>query len=365
MKVLQITTHFNVGGITNYILTLSRALAGKDIQTVVFSSGGDMEAELSKSGIPHRKVGIKTKFELAPKVIAAGFKAAAIIKNENIDIIHAHTRVSQVAAAIASRFTGVPYVTTCHGYFKKRLRGILDTWGMKVIAISGAVRKHLEADLGVDAGRIALIYSGVDAAKFSHGYSQDEIISAKRSLGLKGGPVIGAIGRLSPVKGHEFLLRAMKDIIAAKPGAQCLIIGDGEERSRLESLAGSSGIDSSVKFVESCPDTHKYLSLMDVFIFPSIKEGLGIALLEALAAGRACVASRIGGIENIIEDGRNGLLVGVADPAAIAAAVKTLLGDEGLRKRMGAEGRALVAAKFTLDSMAVKIAELYRETVKR
>ena len=102
---------------------------------------------------------------------------------------------------------------------------------------------------------------------------------------------------------------------------------------------------------------------MDVFVFTSVKEGLGIALLEALAAGKACVASDIGGIGNIIKDGYNGLLVGVGDTAAISMAVLRLLEDDKARREMGSRGRAMVGEKFTLDSMAENILKLYKEVV--
>ncbi|MBU0605555.1 MAG: glycosyltransferase family 4 protein [Candidatus Omnitrophica bacterium] len=365
MKVLQITTHFNTGGISRYILTLSEALISKTAEVSVASSGGDLEESLAKCRIPHRHLCINTKFEFGPKAIISGFKIAGMVRDDKIDILHAHTRVSQVAASVASIITGVPYVTTCHGYFKKRARGILDTWGNKVIAISGAVEKHLRNDLGVDGSRISLIYSGIDAAVFSRRYSRDEVADMKKSVGLRPGPVVGTIGRLSSVKGQKFLVAAMKDILAEMPDAQCLIIGDGPEKPALKALAGSLGLDSSIKFIESCVDTRKYLAMMDVFIFPSIKEGLGIALLEALASGRACIASKIGGIEDIITEGLNGLLVDVGDPSGIAEAAKRLLRDDLLRKNLGDEGAALVRDKFVSGVMADKILGLYEEVIKR
>ncbi|MCM8760763.1 MAG: glycosyltransferase family 4 protein [Candidatus Omnitrophica bacterium] len=361
MKVLHVTTHFNIGGISNYILTLSKALKEKGIDVVVASSGGDLELELVKSGISHRVIDIATKFELGPKVFKGAFAISRIARNEKIDIIHAHSRVSQVASAIASRLTGVPYVTTCHGYFKKRFRRIVDTWGVRVIAISDAVKTHLINDLGVERARIALIYSGVDIKKFSKRYSDSEITGIKKQLGLKEGPVVGTIGRLSPVKGQVYLVRALKDAIRADRRIQGLIVGSGEEGPALKKLAETLGIGDSVKFFESCPDTNRFLSIMDVFVFPSVKEGLGIALLEALAAGRAVVASRVGGIEDIIKNGLNGILVDVGDVRGISDSVLTLLANEERRKSMGDRGRQLVVERFTLASMADKIAELYKE----
>lgn len=365
MRVLQVTTHFNIGGISNYILTLSKALESKGVKTIVASAGGDLQDSLVRYHIPHYYLNMKTKFEFGPRVIVAGCALANLIKREKIDIIHAHSRVSQVAAAIASLATGVPYVTTCHGYFKKRSRGLIDTWGAKVIAISKAVKTHLERDLNVKSGRIELIYSGVDAAHFERAYSADEIRKLKKEMWLHDGPVVGTIGRLSIVKGQRYLVEAMQQVVAKVPDVQAVIVGTGEEEEALRHLAGSLGIAGSVLFIPSCPDTHKFLSVMDVFVFPSVKEGLGIALLEAMAAARACVASRIGGIENIIKDGRTGILTDVGDVDAIAKGILRLLNDEKLRKEMGSSGRKLVKEQFTLDLMAENIAKLYKDIIKQ
>ncbi|MFH1189437.1 MAG: glycosyltransferase family 4 protein [Candidatus Omnitrophota bacterium] len=365
MRALQVTTHFNTGGISKYILTLSAALQEKGVETMVASSGGDLEESPGKCRIAHRFLNLRTKFEFAPKVLIAGLKLARIVREEKIDVLHAHTRVSQVAARIASALTGVPYVTTCHGFFKKRARGIFDTWGVKVIAISGAVERHLIDDLGVDGSRIALIYSGIDQTAFVRRYSSDEIAAMKKGAGLCPGPVIGTIGRLSPVKGQRFLVAAMKEIIEAAPDAQCMIIGDGPEGPALKALAGSLGVSGSIRFAESCADTNRYLAMMDLFVFPSVKEGLGIALLEALASGRACVASRIGGIEDIITDGLNGLLVDVGDPSGIARAAIRLIGDGPLRKRLGGHGAALVRDRFASEKMADKVFGLYKEITNK
>jgi glycosyltransferase involved in cell wall biosynthesis len=361
LKVLHVTTHFNVGGISNYILTLSRALKSRGVEVVVASSGGDLKVELDRCGISHRELDIKTKFEFGPKALKSAFRLARILKDDGIDVMHAHTRVSQVAALAASKMSGVPVVTTCHGYFKKRLRGVIDTWGTKVIAISDAVKTHLIKDLHVKEDRVELIYSGIDPSRFPDDTGAGGLKKARAELGLKDAPVVGTIGRLSSVKGQRFFVEAMKDILANRPDAQAVLLGSGEEERSLRKLAASSGVAGSVRFYESCADTGRFLSVMDVFVFPSLKEGLGIALLEALAAGRACVASRTGGIGDIIKDGYNGMLVGVGDPKAISDAVLKLLADSNLRAEMGRRGRELVRERFTLERMASDVAGLYEK----
>lgn len=363
MRVLHVNTHLNVGGIGQYIVSLAGALKSRAINCLVASSGGDLEPELNNRGIKHIYLNLKTKSELTPKVLKAAFSLADIVKEEGIDLIHAHTRVSQVASFFASRRTGVPYVSTCHGFFYPRLsRRLFDTWGRKVIAISDAVKIHLEKDFGLDEKRIELVYNGVDTDRFSASYSVEEIVQAKKSLLLKDGAVIGTMGRLSPVKGQRFLIEAMKHVISKRKDAQCLIVGGGTEEKALKDMVKGLGIEESIKFTGSNHrDTPLYLSCMDVFVLPSIKEGLGLALLEAMSAGKPCVGSNIGGISDIIKYGVNGLLVPAQDAAAIGGAVLMLLDDKVLSEKMGLKGRELVEERFSLDLMADKIASLYRK----
>lgn len=335
----------------------------KGVNVVVASSGGNLEEEFRVRKIPHVRLNIKTKFEFGPKVIGSAFALAKIIKKEKIDIIHAHTRVSQVAALLASLFTGVPYVTTCHGYFKVRSRKIFDTWGTKVIAISDAVKRHLINDFGVSEKRISLVYNGVDVDKFTRKYSEEEKAAIRKDMGLKDVPVVGTIGRLSQIKGHRYLVQAMAGILAEKKDVRCLIVGDGDEKFALENLARAMNISDSIYFVPSYIDTPRLLAVMDVFVFPSIREGLGIALLEAMAAGKACVASDIGGISDIIKDSSVGSLVPVGDIMAIADSVLRLINNKPLAQEMGNKARELVAEKFSLDAMSGNIIELYKKVI--
>lgn len=364
MKILQLTTHINIGGIGNYVYSLSKALKAKDVGCVVASAGGDLESELEKLGIAQARLDIKTKSELSPKVLKSIFAVRSLIGRESIDLIHAHTRVSQVVARLASGLAKIPYVTTCHGYFRKRMRKVFDTWGAKVIAISDAVKEHLEDDFGLPGGRIALIYNGIDLERFRKDYSDVEKGTVKRSLGLKEGPVIGTIGRFSDVKGQRFLIEAMKGITSRRRDAQCVLVGGGPEELNLRKLAKTLGLEGSIRFVEPALDTERLLAIMDVFVFPSVKEGLGIALLEALASGKACAASDVGGIGNIIKDGSNGLLFKVGDVKAIEGAVMRLLDDKRLRDELGRSGRESMTEKYSLDVMADKVVGVYEEVIR-
>jgi glycosyltransferase involved in cell wall biosynthesis len=267
---------------------------------------------------------------------------------------------------LASRKSAKHYVSTCHGFFKPRLsRKLFDSWGDKVIAISAPVKAHLEIDFSIPPERIELIHNGVDLKRFSRIYSAEDITNLKRSIGLKDGPVVGTMGRLSSVKGQRFLVEAMRHLIIKKPDVQCLIIGGGPEEDALKSLAKSLGVEGSIKFAGSVyKDIASYLACIDVFVLPSIKEGLGLALLEAMAASRPCVASDIGGISDIVINGRNGLLAPVANGVAIADTVMNLLNDKALSARLAAEGNKYVKENFSVESMAQKMFKLYNGVVR-
>ncbi|MCX5666250.1 MAG: glycosyltransferase family 4 protein [Candidatus Omnitrophica bacterium] len=366
MRILHVNTHMNIGGIGQYIVSLAKALKQKKVECFVASSGGELEAELVRLDIRHIRLDMKTKFEFGPKVFRSGQRLARIIEDNKIDLIHAHTRVSQVASYLASRRTGIPYVATCHGYFNAKLsRRLFDTWGEKVIAISEAVRAHLEKDFKVDPKRIEVIYNGIDLQRFSNVYSADQIARARRSLGIQRGNVIGTMGRLSSIKGQKFLVEAMKEIVSKSKDTHCLMIGSGREEAALIDQSRALGLEDRVIFTGAAyMDIPLYLACMDIFVLPSIEEGLGLALLEAMSLGRPCVASATGGIKDIINDGVNGILTPVGDSHAIAKAVLKILSDKELAKDISKSARDFVRGRFSIEAMADNMIDLYKRAIR-
>jgi len=366
MRILHVNTHMNIGGIGQYIVSLAKALKQKKIECFVASSGGELETELVRLDIRHMRLDMDTKFEFGPKVFSSASRLARIIKDNKIDLIHAHTRVSQVASYLASRRAGIPYIATCHGYFNAKLsRRLFDTWGEKVVAISEAVRGHLEKDFNVKPQRIEVIYNGIDIGRFSNIYSASQIARAKRSLGIQNGDVVGTMGRLSSVKGQKFLIEAMKEVVAKSKDTRCLIIGSGREEAALKNLARSLGLEDRVIFTGAAYiDIPLYLACMDIFVLPSIEEGLGLALLEAMSLGRPCVASAAGGIKDIVNDGVNGILTRVGDSASIANAVLKIMNDKDLAKNMSENARSFVRGRFSIGSMADNMIDLYERVVR-
>ena len=363
MKALLLTTHLNIGGVSSYTVNLAKGLKKKNLAVWVASSGGEMEKELKKEGIPHLKADLNTKFEFHPKLLFAFFRLLNFIKKENIEIIHAQTRVAQVLGWALSAFTGIAYVSTCHGFFKSERLGrrIFDAWGKYAIAISDAVREHLIKDFRLKKDRVILIYNGVDSEKFSRRVAEDEKGAIRRNLGFAKFPIVGSVTRLSPVKGLRYLFFAMKDILREMPEVKLLLVGEGPSKAQLTELANKLGIQKSVFFGLSTTQIQRFLSIIDVFVFYSLEEGLGISLLEALAAGKPCVASDVGGVSSVIEDGKTGILVPPKDTHALKEAIIKVFKEDRLRASLSKKGQDLVKEKFSLERMVKGVMDVYEK----
>ena len=364
MNVLFLSNHLNTGGITSYLFTLSTGLKKRGHGVFVASSGGDAEDKFSKKGIIIIKVPLKTKSEASPKIIISLFKLLPLLKREKIDVIHANTRVTQVLAFWLFGFSGVPYVSTCHGFFKTRLsRRILPLWGKKVIAISDSVFEHLTQDFKLNPVKVKVIYNGIDIHKFGARSLEPGVINeTKKKFGLKDGPVVGIIARLSDVKGHKYLIQAFAIILKEKPSAQLLLIGEGKMQGELSDLVNNLNIKENVYFVPTVADTRDALSVMDVFVMPSLQEGLGLALMEAMASGLAVVASDIGGLRNLIKNHQNGILVKAKDIKGLSAAIQELLNDAEKRKEYGVRAKDFILKNFSQDKMVEETLDFYRDT---
>ncbi len=362
MKVLQITTHLNIGGISSYTLTLAAGLKRRGHNVYVASSGGELIPDFTACGITHLALPIKTKSEISYKLFISKFKLAKFIKEKNIDILHANTRVTQVLSWLIQRSLGTPYISTCHGFFKRRIfRRIFPCWGDMVIAISESVREHLIRDFGVAEEKIKIIHNGIDVDKFTVCDVHQSTADAKKKLGLGKGAVIGIVARLSEEKGHAYLIEAMQAVIAEIKDAQLLIVGEGKMREKLINLTKSLGLEKYIFFFPSVRDTREVLSAMNLFVLPSTKEGLGLALMEAMASGLGVVGSDIGGIKSLIQDGYNGLLTRPKDARDLSRAILELLKHPDKARSFSSQARAFIEQNFSQEKMALETERVYLE----
>jgi glycosyltransferase involved in cell wall biosynthesis len=359
MNILYLTNHLNIGGVTSYVLSLARGMKQRGHEVYVASSGGQLLPAFLSQGIGYIPIPIRTKQEVSPSVFLSFWKLRYFIKEKDIQLMHANTRVTQVLAGLLHKFCGKTYVSTCHGFFKNRLsRRLFPCWGRKVIAISEAVRDHLMRDFKIKEEDIRVIHNGIDTDKFQipNPKSQSQ---KKQELGLRDGPVIGIIGRLSDVKGHIYLIEAMKLVLEKIPQAQLLVVGEGRMKKELLALVKRLGIEKNVYFLASVADTAQVLAAMDLFVMPSLKEGLGLSLMEAEACGLAVIGSDVGGIRSLIKDGYNGLLVRPADSMALTGAILNILQDKNKAVFLGQNARDFIRQNFSAERMVSETEKLY------
>jgi glycosyltransferase involved in cell wall biosynthesis len=213
------------------------------------------------------------------------------------------------------------------------------------VGVGESTSREIEALVGLPSGSVRTIHNGVP----------DELTAVAREPRRR--PLLGSIGRLEPQKGVDILIRALADV----EDATLLVVGDGSERERLKELARAVGVAERIEWKGWSDAPRSYLGTLDVFVLPSRNEGFPLAVLEALLAGTAVVASDVGSVAEAIRDGETGLLVPPDDHVALARALQRLIADQALGPRMGERGRRVVLDHFTADHMAKAFESLYTE----
>jgi glycosyltransferase involved in cell wall biosynthesis len=355
MRILYLANHLNTGGITSYLLSLTSGMKKKGHDVFIASSSGECLNRFIDLGAHFIKIPIKTKKEISPWILLSYLKLKKELSKNKIDIVHSNSRTTQVLGCLLQKHENVAHVSTCHGYFKKRLlRRIFPCWGQKVIAISGQVKDHLISDFKVDEEKIRVINNGIDIKRFYAG----------KDLAIGNVPVVGIIARLSDVKGHVYLIKAMKIVLEKFPSAKLLVVGEGKMYNVLVNLVKNMRMDKSVEFIKHTDDTRVELARIDIFVMPSLAEGLGLALMEAMASGRAVVGSDVGGIKTLIKNNVNGLLVKPADPESLAGAIIQLISNPEKAKIYAREAARSIADNFSLDKMCDQTERVYLECVR-
>jgi len=292
-------------------------------------------------------------------------RLARWLGDERPDLVHLHTGRATWLGALAARRAGIPALTT-----RRMDREVRRNWRThwiygslvrRAVAISTPVRECLLAG-GVDPARVTLIHSAVDPRALAPRRPPGEL---RAELGCAADErVLLTLASLVPRKGIDVLLEALGRLAARGVRPTCWIAGEGEARAALEAQAQRLGLGPRVRFLGRRGDGPELLAACDVFVLPARREGLGVSALEALAAGRAVVASRVGGLAEVLVDGASGLCVPPDDPAALAAALERVLGDDALRARLAAAGPARVAQGFLAGQMVAAYEKLYRELLE-
>ncbi len=351
LRVAQVASGREWRGGQRQVWLLARALArrGTVDQVVVTGRGSELARRLVADGVPLLAPGWRSAYD--PRALLAACRAA-----HRHGIVHAHDSHALTLAWVAARLTGAHLVATRRVDFAVRGPGL---WARadRVIAISAAVRDALVAG-GVPAHRIALVHSGIDVDAMARTPRHDP----RPGLGLAAGtPLAITTGALVGHKDHATLLRAAARAAATRPDLHWVIAGEGALRPRLEQLAAELGVAGRVHLPGHVPDAEALVGAADLFVMSSREEGLGTAVLNAMALGVPVVATGAGGIPEMLAGGA-GRLVHVGDAEALAGAVVETLADASARARMVAAAREAVR-RFSDERMAEGVLQVYRSLV--
>jgi glycosyltransferase involved in cell wall biosynthesis len=228
----------------------------------------------------------------------------------------------------------------------------------QLIAVSSMIEEKLQRE-GRTTTPVRRIYNGVDLSRYDH---MEPCCTLPEEYGMEpGSQIVGVVARLEPEKGHPTLLEAWPAVLRSVPDAYLLIVGEGSRREALEALARQLRIAHRVVFTGRRDDVPAVTAALDVAVLPSYREAQGLSILEALALSRPVVASNVGGIPEMIEDGVNGLLVPPHDADALAAAIVRLLCDHPFSDTLGRRGHDMVHDKFCIDLMVDAVQGIYVE----
>lgn len=290
------------------------------------------------------------------------------VRKRGVQIIHSHNYKSNYYARHAASRTGAAWVVTNHGRragFKLLVYAMLDALLVRkagrVVAVSPRISDQLSA-LGIKRDILSVIDNGVDFNRFTSLPAKD---GAGRLLGIGDDAyVVGTVGALTEEKGHRYLLQAVHNLRKSIPGIICLLVGDGPERARLESIARELWMEDAVVFAGKRDDVPSILPRFDLFVLPSLSEGLPMALLEAQAARVPVIATGVGAISTVIQNGVTGLVVPPGDAQSLAEAVMRSHGEPDKARDRALKGYERVKEYYSAETMALEYLELYKGLIR-
>ncbi|MGQ0553187.1 MAG: glycosyltransferase [Planctomycetota bacterium] len=363
MNVLHVNTERGWRGGEQQTLYLMRGLAAAGVrQELLCAQGGVLATRARESGLTVWERPLRGELDLpAMTAIARRIRAQAV------DLVHMHTSHAHtlgVAGAVLSRRRPATVVSR-RVDFSIHKRRLFDfsrakyTLGVdRILCVSEAIRGVLLAD-GLRPERLAVVHSGIDLSRFVD--VPDRAADYRREFSVPAGaPVIGNVAHCAGHKGQRWLVAAMPAVLAACPEARAVIVGEGELLEDLRAQAASLGLSARVHFPGFRSDIPALLRWFDVFCFPSVQEGLGTTVLDALALARPVVATTAGGIPEMIESGRHGLLVPPGQAEPLAQALVALLRDRAGAAALGRAGQARVVAEFSVEQTVRRTLAEYR-----
>ncbi|MEW6770825.1 MAG: glycosyltransferase family 4 protein [Bacillota bacterium] len=360
------------GGMRCHLLNLLRYTDRNLFEPGVAGPPGEMLAAAAEVGAKVFPIPLQGELDLLRDARAV-FQLSRVLRRERVNILHAHSAKAGLVGRLAALYARTPVVFfTVHnsifyaewpaykrGFFALAEK-MLARRTHRIITVSEALRRELIAREGLEPDQVVTVYNGVNPGEFQVAESREAL---RRRLGLPAeGPVVGTVTRLAPQKGLRYLIEAAA-LFPPEERPVFVVVGDGPLRAELQELAEKSGVSSRFVFTGVRRDVPQVLGALDLLVLPSVTEGLGLILLEAMAASLPVVATAVGGVPEVVLDGETGVLVPPRDPAALAGAIAGLLRAPERARRLGAAGRERVARLFTVERMVGQVSGLYREAL--
>ena len=365
-KILHLNTTSSIGGAEQMIIDLAALINPDKFKSYVsVLKEGEFLSELRRREVKFLWLKESTRvydYKFLKNIIQ-------LIRQNRINLIHSHTWGTDFYGYWASNISGVPMICTIHDryyIFEKWTRRLSYRFFInhikKIVAVSKDIKGLLLDELKISSQKVRLIYNGIDTLKFENIKNLEMI---RKELNLSQDDLIlGNVGNLREVKDHPTLITAFSKISPLFPQSKLLIVGEGRLRPNLEKLCEEFGLEDRVLFLSHRRDVPSILNLLDIFILPSRSEGCSLSILEAMAAGKAVVATNVGGNPELVLNGQTGLLVPPSQPDKLAEKMIFLLKNEELRKKMGGEGKKRVKERFSRESMIKNYEELYSQILR-
>lgn len=357
INVLHLVEDLKIGGLERVIATIATGLDTSKFSIKVWCmvKGGEIFEELKGRGIDVEILDMRSHRD-----VLFFLRLYKKIRKENIHLLHTHGCTATTLGRLAGIFAKTPVIlshmhSTYWTYTPRQLliEKVLSLFTDKIVCCSQAVAGFAINMEKVKSNKLAVIYNGIDIKKYENHTPND--FSKKNEFS------IGCIASLSPHKGHRYLLEASKYVVDEIPdGVKFVLVGEGVLKKELEEYADMLGIRSHIEFKEPVLEIAPLLSSFDLVVLPSSeREGLGLAIIEAMAAGKPVIGTSIGGLPEVIEDGENGLLVPPRDASSLSKAILHIVNNREKARQMGEKGCAIVKDKYSAHEMMRKIENMY------
>ena len=363
IKILHLVEDLKIGGLERVIESIVTGLDKDryDAEVWCLAHGGEIAEELIDRGVSVKILGMKSYYNPL-RIIAL----SRLIREKGVEILHTHGYFASTFGRLAAILARVPVIithvhSTYYGYSKRNLliERFLSFFTDKIVCVSVAVQKFVLEVEGINEKKPLVIYNGVE----DMGVREAKSEVSRKSFGISDSKIVViTVASLTPHKGHGVLIDAMHILTQAYQNLRLLIVGDGPLRNDLAEYVMRLDLSRNIVFTGLKRDIYSLLRLSDIFVLPSLeREGLGIAMIEAMACGLPVIGTRLGGIPEVIEENVNGFLVTPGNPEELAVAIEKLISDKTARERMGRMGRKIFEKKFTVTKMTESIESLYDE----